>query len=118
MGKIVRMFVLAATTIGFACANGAPSAPPIPAPSSTVPDSAPSPNRMSGLPMTVSPSNSLISVDGIEKGPADEVLSDGVLVLPPGDYGIAVSRDGYQTWRAELSIDIDMNPIDVRLEPK
>jgi hypothetical protein len=71
---------------------------------------------VSGFRLDVDPSDAELTVDGKELGPVNAVpLADGVLSLDPGVHQLSLQRKGYQTWRAEVSLGNQVEPLKVNL---
>ena len=71
---------------------------------------------VTGFRLDVDPSDAELTVDGKELGPVNAVtLTDGVLALDPGVHQMSLKRKGYQTWRAEVALGNDIEPLKVSL---
>ncbi len=67
-----------------------------------------------GLLFDVEPAGSVIVIDGAT---LDSVESDGFVAVDAGLHQLVVRKDGYNTWRAEVSVRQTVETIKVRLEP-
>lgn len=77
---------------------------------------APPPKSVSGFRLDVDPSDAELTVDGKDFGPVNAVpLVEGVLALDPGVHQMSLKRKGYQTWRAEVALGNDVEPLKVNL---
>ena len=77
---------------------------------------APPPKQLSGFRLDVDPSDAELTVDGQVMGPVNGVpLTDGVLQLDPGVHQMSLKRKGYQTWRAEVALGNQVEPLKVSL---
>ncbi|MGI5860884.1 MAG: PEGA domain-containing protein [Myxococcales bacterium] len=64
----------------------------------------------------VHPPDAALQVNDRAYGPVSTALGpNGCLALEPGVYRIILSRAGYQTWRAEVAVDSEVEPIHVTL---
>jgi hypothetical protein len=58
-----------------------------------------------GIKIDVQPQDAELVIDGQSYGRvADMHVANGVLSLKPGLYQVSLKRDGYQTWRAEVTV--------------
>lgn len=81
-------------------------------PAATV-DAAP---RGPGVTLKVDPADATIVVDGQEVGSAAG-LPGGFVALAPGIHQIAISKPGYETWRAEVMVHEEPEAITIQLKP-
>ncbi len=58
-----------------------------------------------GLKIDVKPADAELFIDGKNYGSVAKLSeATGVLSLKPGVYHVSLKRDGFQTWRAEVSV--------------
>lgn len=58
-----------------------------------------------GLKIDVKPADAELTISGQSYGRvADLRVPNGVLLLKPGIYQVSLKREGYQTWRAEVTV--------------
>ena len=58
-----------------------------------------------GIKIDVQPPDAELLIDGQSYGRVAEMkVPNGVLSLKPGLYQVSLKRDGYQTWRAEVTV--------------
>ncbi len=75
-------------------------------------------NRGPGVWLRVIPGDAGVEIDGEPIGTAADITASGGFVsLPAGLHQIVVRREGYETWRAEVTVREDTEPIDIVLEP-
>jgi hypothetical protein len=93
-----------------ACAHTEP-ATPVPAPvveKSGTPGGTPEQVMVAdepGLKIDVKPGDAELTISGQRYGRvADLRVPNGVLSLKPGIYQVSLKREGYQTWRAEVTV--------------
>ncbi len=120
-----KLLLTLAATLALACAS-APAADPAPAPE---PQPIAEPNREPapptcpnepGLCFEVEPADAQLVVDGESKGSLSELAPTGpyFLDLESGIYQIMLRREGYTTWRGEVSVREASEKIKVTLEAK
>ncbi len=69
-----------------------------------------------GLRLVVHPDDAALQVNDRAYGPVSTALGPrGLLALEPGVYRIVLTRPGFQTWRAEVAVDSQLEPIHVTL---
>lgn len=72
-----------------------------------------------GLCFSVTPADAQLEVDGNVLGPLGDLGNGLVFVgLEPGIHMITLTRDGYATWRAEVSIAEAAETINLTMEAK
>ncbi len=75
-------------------------------------------NRGPGVWLRVTPADAELLVDGESFGPATGLHpTEGFLQLDPGIHQIVVRKEGFTTWRAEVAVKADTEPIDITLQP-
>ncbi|MBA2544944.1 MAG: PEGA domain-containing protein [Deltaproteobacteria bacterium] len=67
-----------------------------------------------GVALTVSPSNAVVTIDDVERGPANQL--ERVIALDPGLHQLIVTLDGYKPYRAEFTVSDKTERFTVRLE--
>jgi len=91
---------------------GGPSGPPVSG--SATPDAGKGAAATKpGLHVTVEPPDAKLFVDGM---PRDASATGGFIELEPGLHQVMVTRTGYQTWRAEVTVGEGIEELDLRLE--
>ncbi len=74
---------------------------------------------LTGLRIDVDPPDAELTIDGQVLGAASGVsLQSGVLKLEPGVHQLSLKAKGYQTWRGEVSLGSDVEPLKVSLVKK
>jgi hypothetical protein len=76
----------------------------------------PTPKALTGFRMEVEPPEAELTVDGQVLGPVSAVaLESGVLKLDPGIHQVSLKLKGYQTWRGEVALGNQVEPLKVSL---
>jgi len=79
----------------------------------------PQPKPVTGIRIEVDPPDAELTVDGQVLGPVTGVsLEAGVLKLEPGIHQMSLKAKGYQTWRGEVALGNDVEPLKVSLVRK
>ena len=93
-----------------ACASSSPGpvGPGGPAPAADAPAKA-----RQGVRIHIEPSDAIVFVDGQQK---DLAAGTGFVELEPGLHEVMVQRDGYKTWRAEVTVGEKVELLDLKLE--
>lgn len=69
-----------------------------------------------GLLMRVEPPDAELAIDGVPQGKVSELKTQsGVLALKSGIYRVSLTRAGYVSWRAEVTINDTPEALQVRL---
>lgn len=77
---------------------------------------APTPKPVTGFRIEVEPPEAELTVDGQVLGPVSAVpLEGGVLKLDPGIHQVSLKLKGYQTWRGEVALGSQVEPLKVSL---
>ncbi|MBL8951883.1 MAG: PEGA domain-containing protein [Myxococcaceae bacterium] len=80
---------------------------------------APPAKTVTGLRLEVVPPDAELTIDGQVLGPLSSVpLEGGVLGLSPGVHQLSLKAKGYQTWRGEVALGNDVEPLKVSLVKK
>ena len=85
--------------------------PPPPAPS----DAAPRPTTI-GVTLDVTPRDAEVVIDGESRGKAAELPQ--AIELPPGVHALEITRDGYASFRVEVTVSDKLESFHVRLDPR
>ena len=76
----------------------------------------PAPRPVTGFRIEVEPPEAELTVDGQVLGPVNAVLLEaGVLKLEPGIHQVSLRLKGYQTWRGEVALGNQVEPLKVSL---
>jgi hypothetical protein len=66
--------------------------------------------------MRVEPPDAELAIDGVPRGKVSELKTQsGVLALKSGIYRVSLTRAGYVTWRAEVTVNETPEALQVEL---
>jgi hypothetical protein len=100
--------------LGVACGPRPAPAPPGPSgPAAPATDAASPAPQKPGVRLKIDPPDALVFVDGKAH---DLAGGDGFVELEPGLHQVMIRREGYQTWRAEVTVKDGVELLDLKLE--
>jgi hypothetical protein len=117
MRLAVSLVLASAACASQSAAPSDPAAAPAPVADTATP-AAPKCPAEPGLCFAVQPADTEILLDGDTRGTVDALGAPAFIGLPSGIYQITLKRQGYATWRAEVSIGSAVENIEVQLVKK
>ncbi len=80
---------------------------------------APAAEEGSGIRFSVTPEDSQITLNGKSMGKVSDLsITGGFVPLGPGIYQVSLKREGFLTWRAEVTVSQHTEPLHVELVKK
>ncbi len=122
----LRLWVVILAAVACACATARKreaepevSSAEQPAVAAPVEEAKPAADEGSGIRFAVTPEDSVITLNGKAMGRVSDLsISGGFLPLGPGIYQVSLKRDGFLTWRAEVTVSGHTEPLLVELVKK
>ena len=115
MRNFSMVSALLAIALAAACATSSPAPASKAATTATATTPAPA-SQGSGLTFTVKPTDAEIFIDGTSTGKVTDLSgSQGFLKVKPGIYQVSLKRQGFVTWRAEVTVGEGTEAIHVNM---